>query len=88
MDSDMEIASLFLQEGRSVFFSEDAAPSGFSSSGIFSNAALAGAAIPLSASRFPQVAAAVAEIPDFQPVVPEKQMNLGGPGKRSFQVSE
>jgi hypothetical protein len=34
------------------------------------------------------VAAAVAEIPDFQPIVAEKEMNLGGPGKSSFQIGE
>jgi hypothetical protein len=42
----------------------------------------------LSAARFPQVAPAVAEIPDFQPVVPEKQMNLGGPGKRGLNIGK
>jgi hypothetical protein len=34
------------------------------------------------------VAAAVAEIPDFQPVVAEKQMSLGGPGEGGFKVGE
>jgi hypothetical protein len=61
---------------------------GFSVLGGFDDAALTGAALPLSAARFPQVAAAVAEIPDFQPVIAEKQMNLGGPGEGGFKVGE
>jgi hypothetical protein len=60
----------------------------FSFFGILNNAALIGAALPLSAARLPRVAATVAEIPDFQPVVAEKQMNLGGPGERVFKVGE
>jgi hypothetical protein len=34
------------------------------------------------------LAAAVTVISDLQPVVAEKQMNLGGPGKRGFKVGE
>jgi hypothetical protein len=34
------------------------------------------------------MAAAVAETPDFQPVVSEKQMNLGGPGKGALKIGE
>jgi hypothetical protein len=67
IDSDMKVASLFFQKGFSVL-------------GGLNDAALAGAASPLSAARFPQVAAAGAEISDFQPVVAKKQMNFGGPG--------
>ena len=54
----------------------------------FDHAALTGTAPPLSAARFLRVAAAVTEIPDFQPVVAEKQMDLGGPGEGSFKVGE
>jgi hypothetical protein len=61
---------------------------GFSVLGGFDDAALTRAAIPLSAARFPRVAAAVAEIPDFYPVVAEKQTSLGGPGERGFKVGE
>jgi hypothetical protein len=56
--------------------------------GGLDDAALIGAAILLSTARLSQVAAAVAEIPDFQPVVAEKQMNLGGPGEGGFKVGE
>jgi len=52
------------------------------------DAALAGAAIPLSAARFPEVAAAGAEFSDFQPVVAKKQMGLGGPGEGGVKVRE
>jgi hypothetical protein len=66
---------------------EEVAPFCFLVFGV-PNAALIRAAILLSAARLPRVAAAVVEILDFQPIVTEKEMNLGGPGTRSLQISE
>jgi hypothetical protein len=31
---------------------------------------------------------ATAEIPELQPVIPQKQMSLGGPGERRIEVGE
>jgi hypothetical protein len=56
--------------------------------GFFDNAGLAEAHFPLSATRLPRVATAVAKIPDFQPVVAEQQVHLGGPREGGPQVSK
>jgi hypothetical protein len=63
-------------------------PPGFSITVLYQGATLAGVAVPLSAARLSRVAAAVAEAPNLQPVIPEKQVDLGGPGKRGVEVGE
>ncbi len=43
---------------------------------------------PLSTARLPQVAAAIPEMSELEPVVPEEQPDFGGPGLRTGQIGE